>query len=112
MDQDKGEVLTLDADVKAKWIAALRSGKYRQARKTLRDASGAMCCLGVLCAIQGMSFDDFDADTLETISPPEEYCDLDWSIRHKLAVMNDGGVGGDERPHTFDEIASYIEANL
>ena len=33
-----------------KWIAALRSGKYRQTRGRLNDADG-FCCLGVACDV-------------------------------------------------------------
>ena len=43
----------LDPDFKAKWVAALRSGKYRQVAGTLRatNPSGkhSFCCLGVAC---------------------------------------------------------------
>jgi hypothetical protein len=35
-------------EVKAKWIAALRSGEYKQGRGVLRDGD-TFCCLGVLC---------------------------------------------------------------
>lgn len=38
----------MNKDVKAQWVAALRSGKYGQARETLRDGN-SFCCLGVLC---------------------------------------------------------------
>ena len=43
----------MDPAVKAKWLAALRSGDYLQARDDLRvvDEHGvdSYCCLGVLC---------------------------------------------------------------
>ena len=32
------------------WTTALRSGKYQQARRRLRD-DGGFCCLGVLCDV-------------------------------------------------------------
>lgn len=31
------------------WIKALRSGKYKQGRSTLRTDDDKFCCLGVLC---------------------------------------------------------------
>lgn len=37
----------------AKWIVALRSGKYRQGLRQLR-MNGAYCCLGVACDISGL----------------------------------------------------------
>ena len=33
-----------------KWVVALRSGKYEQAKNALRDGNG-FCCLGVACDI-------------------------------------------------------------
>lgn len=42
----------MDIEVKQKWVAALRSGEYKQARKQLRsDDSSGYCCLGVLCEL-------------------------------------------------------------
>lgn len=37
----------MDKKLKARWVKALRSGKYRQCRSYLTDAGG-YCCLGVL----------------------------------------------------------------
>lgn len=46
----------LRKSVKTKWLKALRSGEYKQARSTLRkdtydDNGHSYCCLGVLCDI-------------------------------------------------------------
>jgi len=38
-------------EIKSKWIAALRSGEYKQAEGMLRASEDTMCCLGVLCEI-------------------------------------------------------------
>lgn len=38
----------MNPDVKAKWVAALRSGEYNQADGALR-IKDTFCCLGVLC---------------------------------------------------------------
>jgi hypothetical protein len=35
-------------NIKAAWVKALRSGKYKQGKNALK-AEGAYCCLGVLC---------------------------------------------------------------
>lgn len=40
----------MNADVKAKWVAALRSGEYEQTRLRLRADDG-FCCLGILCEL-------------------------------------------------------------
>lgn len=42
----------MNPEIKAKWIEALRSGKYKQTRAHLKDAAGH-CCLGVLCEVVG-----------------------------------------------------------
>lgn len=42
----------MDAQVKAKWIAALKSGNYKQGKGVLADPKrGEHCCLGVLCEL-------------------------------------------------------------
>jgi hypothetical protein len=44
----------MDQQVKEKWVAALRSGRYEQAHGKLRAAWGekeGYCCLGVLCEV-------------------------------------------------------------
>lgn len=39
-------------DIKAKWVAALRSGNYQQGHQKLNDVNeNRFCCLGVLCDI-------------------------------------------------------------
>lgn len=37
------------ADIKNRWILALRSNEYDQGTGRLRDANDGYCCLGVLC---------------------------------------------------------------
>lgn len=43
----------MDKKIKTKWLKALRSGKYKQAKGYLFDGEGH-CCLGVLCRVMGM----------------------------------------------------------
>jgi len=38
----------MNADIKVRWTAALRSGEYPQGKEYLRTDEG-FCCLGVLC---------------------------------------------------------------
>ena len=40
-------------DLRVLWVAALRSGDYKQATGSLRKPAGD-CCLGVLCDIAGI----------------------------------------------------------
>lgn len=39
----------MNPKVKQKWMKALRSGKYSQAKNVLKSTKGGFCCLGVLC---------------------------------------------------------------
>lgn len=40
----------MNPEIKARWVAALRSGEYQQTRGRLRTLAGSgFCCLGVLC---------------------------------------------------------------
>jgi hypothetical protein len=41
----------MNKDVKKKWLAALRSGKFKQGKGMLRTENNEFCCLGVLCEI-------------------------------------------------------------
>lgn len=96
----------MDAELKTKWVEALRSGKYRQAKSILRNKDGAFCCLGVLCDVSGRSLNISDDGM--TING-DGYFPV-WSIvgeRHgrHLAEQNDRGS-------SFAQIADYIEKHL
>jgi hypothetical protein len=103
----------MDAELKAKWIEALRSGKYKQCRSSLRQNDG-FCCLGVLADANGEQW------STEKWLMPGQYrvvrgggC-LFYGVQQgllteeqmdALADMNDEGK-------SFSEIADYIEQNL
>ena len=56
----------MNQDVKQKWIAALRSGDYKQTREQLRrNGENSYCCLGVLT-------DLYDKD--ETVKSEDRWC--------------------------------------
>ena len=102
----------MDAKIKQLWVNALRSGKYRQARGFLRK-NGAMCCLGVLCEIQGMDWKKAKEEYFDFVTddvPREFNAGLRRPQRHTLAEMNDGEMG--HKKHSFREIADYIAKNL
>lgn len=108
-------------EIKSKWLAALRSGKYEQGRKRLWDLDDRYCCLGVLVDLvepEGwVTSSDELADAYyhsgSCVHPPLDLLDrvgLPSEESHKLASMNDGT---DKTPgKSFAEIADYIEANL
>ena len=52
----------MNPEVKALWLTALRSGKYRQTNGVLNDGVGGFCCLGVLCSIAVESGVEIEVD--------------------------------------------------
>jgi hypothetical protein len=100
----------LDPALKARWVRALRSGRYRQGAEALLTVDGSYCCLGVLAKIQRCNFSAVPVDMLDSSSPLREALakyagGLSEEDQDTLAGMNDGGA-------SFDEIADYIEEKL
>lgn len=92
----------MNQEIKAKWVEALRSGRYKQGRGVLRQGN-EFCCLGVLADIMdgtvplGQAF----------INPALCHrADLDPNDQDQLVALNDS-----ER-EPFDVIADYIERTL
>jgi hypothetical protein len=111
----------VDQAIKAKWVEALRSGKYQQGTGQLRGYNSD-CCLGVLAVVAGLpdeqigracQLSELRRDDLVgpwSLNELEPEYGLNEPASHtttqrKLAAMNDGGA-------SFAEIADYIEANL
>lgn len=107
----------MDPKLKAKWIEALRSGKYKQGKGNLCH-KGYYCCLGVLCELlknrpkfikyvnpymknvsYGGLFAELSVDQCEIIG-------INYNSTRKLITMNDD-IG-----NSFEEIADWIEENL
>lgn len=106
----------MDADVKTKWIEALRSGKYQQCRLSLHDTlNDQYCCLGVLCDITNIPHEDKHNRRhyiFEQGGPansgliPNGFCNLNRVYISILVDLNDAFK------KSFDEIATWIEWNL
>lgn len=107
----------MDAQLKAKWIEALRSGKYAQAVGRLRDDENCYCCLGVLCDISGLGLwggnsyrVDDDVSFFGLPGRLQKEAGLSLTEAGELWGRNDGICG---RPKcSFEQIADYIEANI
>jgi hypothetical protein len=108
-----------DPELKAKWVAALRSGEYKQGNGRLkryyfRTEEPAFCCLGVLCDVVKPEGWDGEVHNFSGKSTQQEYPNLNSmkelgiypSAVKALAKMNDE----DKLP--FNKIADYIEKNL
>jgi len=112
----------MNAEFKAKWVEALRSGRYLQGHQRLRRGD-TYCCLGVLCDLidparwekenkdsptsgylwyigegQGYSVEYLSDNSLAVVK-------LTDAQQRKLARMND-------LSKSFQEIADYIEKKL
>mgnify|MGYP006898466107 CR=1 FL=1 len=109
----------MDKKLKKRWVAALRSGNYRQARESLIDRSGSRaryCCLGVLCRVSGAEFSlysgcaEFPSGNLTntgTLGPDIlDEVGLYETDAEVLMEMND------TEKKSFKEIADYIEKNI
>lgn len=114
----------LEPQFKAKWVAALRSGEYKQGTNSLHK-NGAYCCLGVACLLSGISnpsnvslfgFIEHDLEVRPEVAKVPEILRGSGAIPQQLANMNDGRDASDipdmNHRKSFSEIADYIEANL
>lgn len=103
----------MDAELKAKWVATLRSGNYEQGKGSLRTVANECCCLGVLCDI--IAPEDwhphetgyYHGSYASTMPSPDiqRVAGLMHSQCDTLAIKNDNG-------NSFKAIASYIEKHL
>jgi hypothetical protein len=103
--------MAMKKGLKARWVAALRSGKYKQGYGELKHENKQdnleFCCLGVLREISpavavrnGDNSGSLEPETLKYtgISPEQQT---------QLIEMNDEVAG-----YGFKRIATYIEKNL
>lgn len=101
----------MNQEIKAKWLEALRSGRYKQGVGCLRSDKDEYCCLGVLCDVvapEQWNYEDkllcythanaafFPGDNIK------QKIKLPLMIQEFLSGKNDGG-------DNFHEIAEYIE---
>lgn len=108
-------------ETKLAWISALRSGRYQQAKESLRK-DDRFCCLGVFCdlfgggcwvermnVVRGMEYvyKSPDGDCMESHLTDTMCAKHGLSVKdmNALATMNDDG-------DSFQWISNHIEANL
>ena len=110
----------MDQAVKARWVEALRSGRYRQTDGTLKDERGH-CCLGVLCEVERPPEVEIGWNTIQ-VRVPSEDGEPDVHIDAVLGpdLERRWGTGdtavltrmNDTEGLSFAEIADWIEAHL
>lgn len=103
----------LPVEFKEKWVAALRSGEYKQVTEVMYDESECgYCCLGVGAALCGISDDD-----MKNVGEPYDL-EVDYENMPIAPVFNSGHICSilikmnDHEGKSFDTIADYIEQHL
>lgn len=126
--------MSMNPEVRAQWVAALRSGKYKQGVGRLkREASGfgpgdgeEFCCLGVLCDIQPPEVGHWvkiwdGVDYVLNGLPKANYgvsnaAEIPAILREKLGIDAEKQsrlISLNDRDHAnFNEIANYIEQEV
>lgn len=106
---------------RAKWIEALRSGKYPQAQGRLRKPLSGVegyCCLGVACDLyredhpgsewtpggtfRASAYGPEESSSL--LDPVQRWLGISNLLENELIGMNDDGA-------SFEEIAAFIEGS-
>lgn len=129
--------MKIDEEIKTKWVAALRSGEYKQGRGFLRkiDSKGVdrFCCLGVLCDIytkensnapewkaphtylgeEDYEFDHVTSMPSRIVNKWVGLGDEDWE---DIKIKTSTRIGSlnvlNDTGSPFKKIADYIEAQL
>jgi hypothetical protein len=112
----------MNPEIKAQWLAALRSGEYEQGSGTLKTDLGQYCCMGVLCKLAadqdvvsekdefyGQMYPSYKVITwsgIPTLNPVVTVNGLGSEGRVNLADLND------TYNYSFAQIADLIEAQL
>lgn len=106
--------MRMPAKMKEDWIAALRSGEYKQCHHTLHDGQG-YCCLGVL---QKVVDGEVEKESDGSYSPfPSEI----WIEEHGIEDTMDGISavdhmfllsGDNDSGYSFKKIADVIERDV
>lgn len=115
-----------DPELKAQWVAALRSGDYKQGRDVLREPTRdgmSYCCLGVLCEV--MIKNKSELVKLEPNSPSYRFAtpyggvcnnmNIHDPVRVKIGLTNNMQKTlqrKNDSGKSFEHIADYIEKKL
>ena len=124
--------MTMNPEIKQQWVAALRSGEYRQGKYMLHNVDeNTYCCLGVLCDLAvkaGLQVDKsagkhneytviaYDGNQYSLPALVIEWAGLETDIP-ETAVEDEGGepmnvAQLNDRGWSFVQIADVIEREL
>lgn len=103
-------------DLKEKWLAALRSGEYKQSQQELGTPERGFCCLGLLqYIVDGKTESDGIRDELPSSKWCGEHgCDWDLIDYQNGNLSLDEGCASElnDNGYTFAEIANLIEQHV
>jgi hypothetical protein len=117
---------TMPQELKDKWVAALRSGEYKQGKHCLHGIlNNTFCCLGVLEHVA-----DGECETSDTGLPTQKWCE-DHNVNFNGHLVKEGKPAGfypvldicncgatpaykanDTLEMNFNEIADLIESQV
>jgi hypothetical protein len=111
------------AENRAKWVAALRSGEFKQTKNELKNSEGH-CCLGVACelAVQagvarevraGLFRGTDETTSSHTSALPtavKQWLGLDSPFGRLVDRLGDLTILNDDGGYTFAQIADVIES--
>lgn len=99
-------------ELQARWIAALRSGKYQQGEWRLRSNTDRFCCLGVACDVADSAKWKLSRDETCYSFQDQSTC-LPESLRNEVGLTvsleSDLITMNDRDAKSFIEIADYLE---
>ena len=121
----------MKAELKTKWLEALRSGEYKQCQGSLTDNGGGYCCLGVLAKVAGLPIiynipprGDYDdvPEVVDGIGATldeafEQGYDPIWGLLNESGSTDRGPVANhviemNDKGLSFKAIAKYLEVKL
>lgn len=105
----------MTAEIKQKWIEALRSGNYKQGTGYLKATDGTWCCLGVLCDVLGRDVPAGDRVSPILMSADPVYTACYTAIDEVLEGRPNSWFFirlNDTENKSFKQIADYIEKIL
>jgi hypothetical protein len=109
--------IRMPKDILAKWLAALRSGEYRQTNRFMHNRKeNSFCCLGVLQDSTCGKIVEAEDEYLPAMEWIEQYCVHFFdkyggrSADPFLPALQKSAAGANDGGATFAEIADAIEA--
>lgn len=112
----------MSPELKAKWLADLRSGKYPKTTQFLKRAGG-YCCLGVLLESAGVGFTNrYDLGPVHPVphglpdgETAHDGSELSEGARDLFGItraQHDRLIDINDNTDTFDKVIDYIEDTL